>query len=92
MAAPVGNTCPDIDRIISHIRNASKIAAAGLKQSERGSDDYHNYNEIENDLWNLEGMLEQLRRDNSELRTWGTECEAKIRELEDQVYELEISE
>lgn len=82
MPAPVGHTCPDIDRVIKHINNALKIANDGMKMREKESDDWSMYDEIDSELGGLESDLEGLRESNSKLREWGEEAEELIESLE----------
>lgn len=89
MSAPVKHTCPDIDDAIKKVRSALKIASAGMRRHENGSDDWDNYDAIETDLMNLEGMLEDLRKDNSALREWGTELNDQLQGAAEDIQRLE---
>lgn len=76
MAAPVKNTCPDINRAIKRLETIKEHMNDMVKS-------------IEYELSEIEDSLEDLRSDNSALRDWGTENESRVKELEDEVYELE---
>ena len=76
MAAPVKNTCPDINRAIKRLETIKEHMNDMVKS-------------IEYELSEIEDGLEELRSDNSALRDWGTENESRVKELEDEVYELE---
>ena len=76
MAAPVKNTCPDINRAIKRLETIKEHMNDMIKS-------------IEYELSEIEDSLEDLRSDNSALRDWGTENESRVKELEDEVYELE---
>lgn len=89
MAAPVKNTCPDIDKCIKWINSAIKTAEYGMKNCEKGSDEYDNYRSIISDIEDCEGMMEQLRSANDELRTWGTELEGEVENAANYINELE---
>lgn len=96
MAAPVKHTCPDIDKCIKIINEAIKTAEYGMKENDRKSDNWNLFTEIINSIEDCEGILEQLRSDNDELRAWGTEqednvesCGTYINELEEKIKKLE---
>jgi chromosome segregation ATPase len=76
MAAPVGQTCPDINRTIKR-----------LETIRDHMNDMVNW--IGHELKEIEDSLEELRSNNSDLRDWGYENESRVKELEDEVYELE---
>jgi chromosome segregation ATPase len=76
MSAPVNNTCPDINRTIKRL----EIIRDHMNDMVKW---------IEYELSEIEDSLEELRSDNSALRDWGTENESRVKELEDEVYELE---
>lgn len=75
MSAPVQNTCPDIDKAIKLINAAIKSAKDGRKNFPDADDNFYY---IISDLGDLEGMLEDLRRDNSKLRDWGYEKHVRL--------------
>jgi hypothetical protein len=86
MGAPVKNTCPNIDSVIKSITDAMRIA--------RDADDL-TLNQISDAfsavyylLDGLEDQLEDLRSDNSSLRSWGLELEERVEELENEMWEL----
>lgn len=89
MAAPVKNTCPDIDKAIRIIESAIKTAEYGMKNSERSSDQYDWFKEIVNEIEDVPGMLESLREANDSLRTWGKELEDELQTAAYQIDDLE---
>lgn len=94
--APVGNTCPDIDRVIDAIKESQKSVNAiinyiGELQSFDGFSTRQEWlqenisdeaSNIEHYLWRLEDELEDLRDANSKLREWGEELVSEYEELE----------
>jgi predicted nuclease with TOPRIM domain len=86
MGAPVRHTCPNIDSVIKSITDAMRIS--------RDADDLplgqisDAFTEIYQLLDGLENQLEDLRSDNSSLRSWGLELEEKLDKLEDELWEL----
>jgi predicted nuclease with TOPRIM domain len=89
MAAPVKNTCPDIDKIIINIRRSLKTAEEGQKESEKRSPDWYRYNDIENYLEDIEGRLEDLRSANASLREWGESLTSELEEAANTINALE---
>lgn len=89
MAAPVKNTCPDIDKAIKIINSAIKDAEWGYKRHNRGSDDYQCYHDIINQIEDIPSMLEDLRSSNEQLREWGNELTNGIENSANYIYELE---
>lgn len=88
MAAPVKNTCPDIDSLLTIINEAYKIARDGRIRF-KGDDSEDLFNDIENKLWGADRMLEDLRRDNSALREWGHSLEGELHDAGETISELE---
>lgn len=70
MAAPVKNTCPDIDKCIKWLNGAIKDAESGMKITDRNSDEHDYFRYIINQIEDIEGILEDLRSANDALRTW----------------------
>lgn len=66
----IGQTCPDIDKIIKAIKNAVRYAEDGEKNDDFMAKDSYFY-DIKTELWNIESQLEDLRNANSKLREWG---------------------
>lgn len=89
MAAPVKNTCPDIDRVIKKVSSAYKTAHTARCRSEKGTDEYDYFDSIEDDLMYVEGELEDLRSDNSSLREWGNDLEDQLQVAAEKIDELE---
>lgn len=97
MSAPVGYTCPSIDKIIGKIKDADSLlnAAVGYIESIIPEDDdveYYKKKALQSlsdiDVY-FEDELEALRRANDELRKWGEEMERKANDLEKEVCSLE---
>lgn len=86
---PVKHTCPDIDSVISSIKEAYKAAEDGKSEAEYRSSIWYNFDTIIDNLYRLDDKLEELRTSNDALRSWGSDQEDKVHELENQVYELE---
>jgi chromosome segregation ATPase len=94
--APVGNTCPDIDKVVDAIKESQKSISAILNHigELQSFDEYTTRQEIlqdniadeasniDNGLWRLEDELEELRSANSALRDWGEELASECEELE----------
>lgn len=89
MAAPVKNTCPDIDRVIKKIKSALRSAEHGLKLTEKGDGIYDCFDDIQDELMFLEGELEDLRGANDSLRTWGIKLESELEDAAATINELE---
>ena len=84
MSAPIGNTCPDIDKVISGIKDS--ISECNPRYSYDNLEDANDALEtIDNELYGLEDMLEELRSANSALRTWGEEMESEIIDLQSEL-------
>ena len=90
MSAPVKNTCPDIDKSIKWIKSAIRTAEYGMKNCEKSSDEYDNYRSIISDIEDCEGMMEDLRNSNDELRQWGKQMEEEAESLQVYIDELEL--
>jgi len=90
MAAPVKLTCPDIDKVIKHIKCAIRNADHGRKHSDA---EPHLIKEFFDDiiceLDDLEGTLEDLRKSNDLLRTWGEELTTEVETAANTINELE---
>ena len=92
-SAPVGYTCPDIDRIIRSLNDAKEYiesAANGVEDLYfKGDDSTESMKKaVVSDLDNaigcvdLSGELETLRSANDSLRTWGYDLVEKLKESE----------
>lgn len=87
MGAPIGNTCPDIDTVITAVKEASK-EAKHYNSNLCGStiDNIQDaFGSIEYNLDGIIDIIEELRSANSALRDWGEECEEKILDLEEKL-------
>lgn len=90
MAAPVGHTCPDIDKVISSIKRAMQTASAARKHFGKDHEADNDFWEIEYELDGLERTLQDLRKSNSTLREWGEGLEDQVTNLENELSELSI--
>ena len=78
---PCGNTCPSIDGIIANINTAISILE-GITQSEEPGTSSGAYDALDC-LTGLESELEELRRNNSDLREWGKSLAGIIDNIRD---------
>lgn len=86
-SAPVRHTCPDIDKCIKWINEAQKSIYWAINQIESIETDADVSSIIDElasaaNQIDFEGVLEQLRNSNSELRDWGTELAKHIETFE----------
>lgn len=90
MSAPVRHTCPKIDDVISSIRLVRAWAYSNSKVNDIDSADaIEDFKSIESELSGLEYILEDLRSDNDDLRTWGHDLEKEIEEKDSIINDLE---
>jgi len=87
MAAPVKNTCPDIDKYIKYIKYAL-VKERDLKSMSE-SDVFYNAVEMANQLEECIGYLEDLRSSNGALREWGEGLESELEDAAATINELE---
>ena len=81
---PVKYTCPDIDKVIKAIKNIQKTC--NPKYTYDNLDGFKDaLSNIENECWNLEDILEKLRKSNDELRNWGEEEATNFDKLESSI-------
>lgn len=83
MKAPVGHTCPDIDKAIKIIQSAQKLFNQLDKQ---GIDDCYYESSCLDDAIDL---LEDLRKSNDALRSWGYGLDEELDKAWDRISELE---
>lgn len=86
MGAPVKNTCPDIDKVINHLKAAIRAAIDGRKAHPE-ADDY--FWDILYNIEDLEGRMEDLRKDNAALRDWGHDLDKELEDAANQINDLE---
>lgn len=86
MSAPVKHTCPDIDAVIKTIKGVEHLCK--LSGTEAPEDLVQIIDEISSDLWGLDGDIERLRIDNSQLREWGEQLESDLNDAEEKLEEL----
>jgi predicted nuclease with TOPRIM domain len=91
MSAPVRHTCPNIDRMIKHLRAAVSSASHG-KRDFKGEESYSYFDNILDEIDGLESDLEDLRSDNDALRKWGHELEDYVKQLESEIENLQTQE
>ena len=85
MAAPIGNTCPDIDKLLKVIKNLRD-----LKYIPDDEKEIKNlFSNIDDELFGIAGSLEELRSSNDTLRKWGKEMEEEAESLSVQYSDLE---
>ena len=94
MAAPIKNTCPDIDKYIQWIKQA--LVKERYLQGYSEKEVFDAAVAMANELEECIGYLENMRTSNGELRDWGTGLEEELHQaateisnLEDKVAELE---
>ena len=82
MSREIRYTCPDINKIILGIKSARRNAEYGFKkcQQNEGGDEF---NEIINDLYRLEDILEEVRGANIQLRQRGDYLEGELSRIQE---------
>ena len=60
-----------------------------MKRHEKRSDDWTDFDDIDTELNNLEGMLEDLRDSNDTLRSWGHDLEDQLQVAAEEIDKLE---
>lgn len=90
--APIGNTCPDIDRIIGVIEAVADrlYALSGQVEDVTLSEDLRNQSDNLQELFKtVRSPMEDLRKANSSLRDWGNEEYKRAEEAEDKAAGLQ---
>jgi len=90
MSAPIGNTCPDIDKAVKRLQLL-------IKQIDKFRDyEYENVDFVKDFIsechYAMDASIdsfEDLRKDNDTLRSWGKEMEEEAETLQVRVVELE---
>jgi chromosome segregation ATPase len=82
MPAPVGHTCPDINKVIAAIKQAMKTAESARKNLNVDNEAHDYFHDIIYELDGLENVMEELRESNSQLRSWGEEMESSVDDLD----------
>lgn len=83
---PIQHTCPDIDRHIKYIQQ-SIVKVRDLKNMNQ-QELYSAAADMSTELESCIDYLENLRRSNHELRSWGIEEAERVDELESQLVEI----
>ena len=90
MSAPIGNTCPDIDKVIKRLSPLIK-QIGNLK-----SYDYENTELLKDILdecrWEMDNAVdtfEDLRKANDTLRSWGQQMEEEAENMSVELKELQ---
>ncbi len=90
MSAPIGNTCPDIDKAI---RRLEPLVKQIRKMKQYEWEDIELLKELVSDCnYAMDCAIdsfEELRKDNDTLRQWGKEMEQEAETLQVRVNELE---
>jgi predicted nuclease with TOPRIM domain len=94
MPSPVKHTCPDIDSVIKGLKDIQTEAKQGMRDNDKGEDNYQRFKDIE---WNIDFMIdtmEELRSVNSELRGYGEDMETEkvSREVENERLEEKLND
>jgi hypothetical protein len=87
MAAPVKNTCPEIDKYINWIKQARTEERDLKRMSE--SDVFDSAVSMSNELYECIGYLESLRTSNDQLRCWGETLTDELQESANIIDDLE---
>ena len=96
--APVGNTCPDIDKCIKWLKDVkqeieyARTKLGSIKDQSSGLDDriYEFADQADDSLYqalgniDFDGVLEELRSANSALRDWGYGLVKEIDDINNQ--------
>ncbi len=87
---PTGNTCPDINSVISGIIDSMKICKS-VDERNTKEELLNFFDSIHDNLYYLEDTLESLRSANLSLREWGTTEAGRVDELEGEIEDLGYS-
>jgi len=80
---PIHNTCPNIDKAVDAVEAVVKMC--NVKDWMERDGLLEILKDIDRELWGIDGILEELRGDNSTLRAWGHEQEKRADELEEKL-------
>lgn len=101
MPPPVKYTCPDIDKVIEHMKEIFKGLNSYMGEQydkDFNTDTLDSLRQIisvasgeidDYTRFDVNNPLEKLRESNSKLRQWGEEQEELLKEKETEVYELQ---
>lgn len=80
---PIKHTCPDIDKVIKSIKEIERLCSDRNLRGIEEIDDFKSIiSEIDSELWGLQDKLEELRKSNEELRSWGVSEAKTVDKLE----------
>lgn len=88
---PVKHTCPDIDKLVKRIRDIDRYTLDIERASNHIEDESLKgrildiIGNIQYEVWDFDGKLEELRSANSALRDWGNDLVSEIESLESQL-------
>lgn len=84
---PIRNTCPDIDKVLGSL---SRIEKSCKYKDYYTVEDFQNVlDSISYECYGLDTILEQLRKDNEALRSWGKEEAESYDKLEEDYNEIQ---
>lgn len=84
--APIKNTCPDIDKVVSAVKTIQRLCK--LDGTETEEDLVNIISDIESEIFGQDGAMEELRDANSRLRDWGNSEHERANESEEEAYSL----
>jgi uncharacterized coiled-coil DUF342 family protein len=84
---PIKYTCPDIDKLIQGLDEINKLIR-GYDKLDEVDDLKDLIGDIENILWDYDSKLEELRKSNDELRSWGISEAKEVDRLEFEIFNL----
>jgi predicted nuclease with TOPRIM domain len=87
MAAPVKETCPDIDKYIKYIKMAI-VKDRDLRSMDE-KELYDSASSMADELENCIDYLEELRGSNHALREWGNGLNDELETAANQIFDLE---
>lgn len=86
--APVGNTCPDINKAQRSLQSTIKDAEYAIKRYELSSDTVSIVEAAVDKMSMAIDVLEEMRSANSKLRDWGDQMEQELEDARTELQEL----